>query len=90
MIRTDTMDVAVFRTRDDQVFALRDACPHKGGPLSTGYRARHLGDLPAAQLEDRPGLRRSPGPRRGLHQRFATKVEGGRVLLALKADVAAA
>jgi len=28
--------VAVFRTHDDQLFALRDRCPHKGGPLSQG------------------------------------------------------
>jgi nitrite reductase (NADH) small subunit len=29
-------DVAVFRTGDNQVFALMDACPHKQGPLSQG------------------------------------------------------
>ena len=28
--------VAVFRTATDQVFALLDRCPHKGGPLSQG------------------------------------------------------
>ena len=28
--------IAVFRTADDQVFALEDRCPHKGGPLSQG------------------------------------------------------
>ncbi len=28
--------VAVFRTVDDQVFALEDKCPHKNGPLSQG------------------------------------------------------
>ena len=28
--------IAVFRTADDQVFALEDHCPHKGGPLSQG------------------------------------------------------
>ena len=28
--------IAIFRTADDAVFALRDACPHKGGPLSQG------------------------------------------------------
>ncbi len=28
--------IAVFRTDDDQVFALVDKCPHKGGPLSQG------------------------------------------------------
>jgi nitrite reductase [NAD(P)H] small subunit len=28
--------IAIFRTVDDGVFALRDSCPHKGGPLSQG------------------------------------------------------
>ncbi|HEV2284682.1 MAG TPA: nitrite reductase small subunit NirD [Steroidobacteraceae bacterium] len=28
--------IALFRTADDRVFALRDRCPHKGGPLSQG------------------------------------------------------
>jgi nitrite reductase (NADH) small subunit len=30
------MDIAVFRNDRDQVFALLDRCPHKGGPLSQG------------------------------------------------------
>ena len=29
-------NIALFRTADDRVFALRDRCPHKGGPLSQG------------------------------------------------------
>lgn len=36
VVRTVQGDVAVFRTADDRVFALRDRCPHKGGPLSQG------------------------------------------------------
>ena len=28
--------IAVFRTADDQVFAVDDQCPHKKGPLSQG------------------------------------------------------
>lgn len=29
-------DIAVFRTSDDEIFALVDKCPHSGGPLSQG------------------------------------------------------
>lgn len=36
VVKTETGCVAVFRTVDDQVYALQDKCPHKGGPLSQG------------------------------------------------------
>lgn len=29
-------DIAVFRNAEDELFALQDRCPHKGGPLSQG------------------------------------------------------
>ena len=28
--------LALFRTAENEIFALRDRCPHKGGPLSQG------------------------------------------------------
>ncbi len=34
--RAKGLDVAVFRNDKDEVFALLDRCPHKGGPLSQG------------------------------------------------------
>lgn len=36
VVKTRFGCVAIFRTADDQVFALDDRCPHKGGPLSEG------------------------------------------------------
>jgi nitrite reductase (NADH) small subunit len=29
-------EVAVFRTRNDEIFATQTKCPHKGGPLADG------------------------------------------------------
>jgi nitrite reductase (NADH) small subunit len=29
-------EIAVFRTADDDVFALENRCPHRGGPLADG------------------------------------------------------
>lgn len=36
VVKTARGDIAIFRTMDDQIFALDDKCPHKGGPLSQG------------------------------------------------------
>lgn len=36
VIKTPAGDIAVFRTARDEVYALEDRCPHKGGPLSQG------------------------------------------------------
>ncbi len=35
-VQTPQGRIAVFRTMDDEVFAVEDQCPHKGGPLSVG------------------------------------------------------
>lgn len=34
--REKGLDVAIFRNSQNEVFALLDRCPHKGGPLSQG------------------------------------------------------
>lgn len=36
VVKTPQGCIAVFRTAKDEVFALNDRCPHKGGPLSEG------------------------------------------------------
>lgn len=35
-VRTPQGKIAVFRTAENQVFAIEDHCPHKRGPLSQG------------------------------------------------------
>ena len=35
-VRVGGLAIAVFRTSTGEVFALRDQCPHRGGPLSQG------------------------------------------------------
>jgi nitrite reductase (NADH) small subunit len=90
VIKTDTMDVAIFRTRDDRVFALRDACPHRGGPLSQGIVHGATVTCPLHNWKIDLASGQALGPDEGCVNVFAAKVEEGRVLLALRADEAAA
>lgn len=36
VVKTPGTNIAIFRTADDEIFALEDRCPHKDGPLSQG------------------------------------------------------
>lgn len=75
------IDVAVFRGDGDQVFALLDRCPHKGGPLSQGIV---FGTSVACPLHNWTiGLAdgRAREPDEGCTARFSVKVEDGAVYL---------
>ena len=80
--RSEGDAVAVFRTADDQVFALLDRCPHKGGPLSQGIV---FGDSVACPLHNwtiglADGCAKAPDA--GCTQRFAVKLgDKGQVFL---------
>ena len=85
IVRTDTMDVAVFRTADDRIFALRDACPHKGGPLSQGIVHGTSVTCPLHNWKIDLASGEALGPDEGCTNVFETRVENGRILLAVKA-----
>ncbi|WP_395688714.1 nitrite reductase small subunit NirD [Caenimonas koreensis] len=74
-------DVAVFRNDQNQVFALLDRCPHKGGPLSQGIVFGTSVACPLHNwtigLED--GCAKAPDE--GCTTKFACRVESGDVLL---------
>ncbi len=75
--------IAVFRAADDQVFALNDVCPHKGGPLSQGIVHGHRVTCPlhGRILELASG--EVCAPDQGCARRYETRVENGEVFLAL-------
>jgi nitrite reductase (NADH) small subunit len=73
--------VAIFRTADDQVFALLDRCPHRGGPLSQGIV---FGAHVACPLHNWTiGLANgcAVAPDEGSTPVFRVRVEDGRVFL---------
>ena len=79
--RAQGMDVAVFRNDQDQVFALLDRCPHKGGPLSQGIV---FGTSVACPLHNwtiglADGCAKQPDE--GCTPSFSCKVDAGQVFL---------
>jgi nitrite reductase (NADH) small subunit len=79
--RANGLDVAVFRNDKDEVFALLDRCPHKGGPLSQGIV---FGTHVACPLHNwNIGLcdGQASAPDEGCTPKFSVKVEDGRVFL---------
>jgi nitrite reductase (NADH) small subunit len=79
--RPQGIDVAIFRNDQNEVFALLDRCPHKGGPLSQGIVfGKHVA-CPlhnwAIALSD--GQARAPDE--GCTPSFKLKIDGGNVYL---------
>ncbi|MBR0753439.1 nitrite reductase small subunit NirD [Bradyrhizobium jicamae] len=84
VVRTAGGDIAVFRTADDEVFALNDRCPHKGGPLSQGivHNKRVTCPLHNFVIELKTG--EAVAPDEGCTASHPTKVENGIVWLSLR------
>ncbi len=83
VVKTDTMDVAIFRTRDDQVFALKDACPHKQGPLSQGIVSGTTVTCPLHNWKIDLQSGEALGPDEGCTNTFSTRIEDGKIFLSL-------
>ena len=79
--RAQGMDVAVFRTEANEVFALLDRCPHKGGPLSQGIVFGSSVGCPLHNWTIGLADGCAQAPDEGCTPRFQVKLEGGTVLL---------
>jgi len=75
VVRTAKGDIAVFRNADDELFALEDRCPHKGGPLSQGivFGRRVACPLHGWTVELADGC--AVAPDKGCAKRFPVKVD---------------
>lgn len=74
-------DIAIFRAADDHIFALRDRCPHKGGPLSQGIVFGHKVACPLHNWNIGLNDGQAVAPDVGCTPTFPTKVENGHVFL---------
>ncbi len=85
VVRHGTLDIAVFRSADDEIFALEDRCPHKGGQLSQGivHGKKVTCPMHGWNIELDTGC--ASAPDNGCAREFPVKVEDGRVWLDLAA-----
>ena len=89
VIQTDTMNIAVFRTASDEVFAMKDECPHKKGPLSQGIVHGTSVTCPLHNWRIDLASGKALGPDEGCTNVFPVKVENGVVFIDLKVVQAA-
>jgi nitrite reductase (NADH) small subunit len=83
MRRVGAPNVAIFRTADDQLFALADRCPHRGGPLSQGivFGQRVACPLHNTCIDLDTGC--AVAPDKGEVERYSVKTDAGVVYVCL-------
>ena len=83
VVASEHGDIAIFRLANDEVFALHDKCPHKGGPLSQGLVHGRRVTCPLHGWNFELDSGQAVAPDSGCSATFAAKVEDGNVFLAL-------
>ncbi len=79
--REKGLEVAIFRNDADEVFALLDRCPHKGGPLSQGIVFGQQVACPLHNWTIDLCDGKAQAPDEGCTPRFSVKVEAQVVYL---------
>lgn len=75
--------IAVFRTDGDEVFAMKDKCPHKGGQLSQGIVSGNSVTCPMHGMNICLSDGKALAPDEGCVGTYSVKVEAGIVYLQL-------
>ena len=75
--------IAIFRTFDDQIFALEDKCPHKHGPLSQGIVHDGCVTCPLHNWVISLATGEAQGADEGTTQTYPIKLDGERILFSL-------
>ena len=81
VVKSPMGDIAVFKAADGTLFALRDKCPHKGGPLSQGIVHGHSVTCPLHNWVISLIDGEAQGADKGCVPKIPLKVEAGRMLL---------
>jgi nitrite reductase (NADH) small subunit len=86
-VNTPEGRIAVFRTAEDQVFAIEDRCPHKDGPLSQGIVHGTAVTCPLHNWVISLETGKALGADEGAVRTVPARIEGERLFIALGAVV---
>lgn len=81
LIKTTYGCVAVFRTAEDEIFALDNACPHKNGPLADGIVHGKSVTCPLHNWVISLESGEAQGADEGRVATYPAKVDAGRIML---------
>lgn len=82
--------IGVFRTADNEIYAIEDHCPHRGGPLSQGIVHGASVTCPLHNWVFSLETGKALGADEGSVKTIPVKVTGGRILLGLERALMAA
>lgn len=82
VIDLDGTAVAVFRTAQDEIHAIEDRCPHRGGPLSQGIVFDNRVACPLHGWLIRLDTGHACAPDEGCARRYRIKVDEDAVFIA--------
>jgi nitrite reductase (NADH) small subunit len=88
-VNTPNGKIAVFRTREDQVFAIENRCPHKHGPLSEGIVHGASVTCPLHNWVFDLATGQAQGADEGSVRTYAIDVVDGRIFMAAEATLVA-
>jgi len=81
MVKTALGCVAVFRTANDEIFALDNACPHNAGPLAEGIVHGKSVTCPLHNWVISLETGEAQGADEGQVNTYPARIENGRILL---------
>jgi nitrite reductase (NADH) small subunit len=86
VVATPSGPIALFRTADGSIFAMRDRCPHRGGPLSQGIVHGTRVTCPLHGWVIELGTGEAVAPDQGCVPTVPVRIADGRILLRLEPD----
>lgn len=83
VVTAENGNIAVFRTAEDRVFAIKDECPHKQGPLSQGIVHGNRVACPLHDWKISLDTGIAVAPDEGCAATYPVKLEGERLYISL-------